>query len=167
MTVLPLVLWPDERLQRGSDAVEQLSTDIATLVRDMFETMYAAPGRGLAAPQVGVMQRVFVMDATWKDGDPTPVACINPEIRIVDQAVCCNEEACLSIPGVSAKINRPKRIALEYTDVEGVRCSVELEGFAAVCAQHEMDHLEGRVIFDHLEPRARAELEDTYREMNA
>jgi peptide deformylase len=135
---------------------------LGDLVRDMFDTMYDAPGRGLAAPQVGVMQRVFVMDPTWKDGERTPVVCINPEILDMSDATAEGSEACLSIPGVSAPVTRPAEITLAYTDLEGMRQSAHLTGFAATCAQHELDHLNGVVIFDRLPAAERAQLETDY-----
>jgi len=160
MSVLPIVLWPDPRLREDCAPVADIAS-VQSLVGDMFETMYAAPGRGLAAPQVGVMQRLFVMDATWKEGDMSPLVCINPEIDTSGPA-SFGEEACLSIPGVAADVSRAQAITLRFTDLNGAQQSLELTGFAAICAQHEMDHLEGRVIFDHLDAGARAALEADY-----
>jgi peptide deformylase len=153
MSVLPIITWPDVRLQTECAAVEAIGPEIEQLVGDMFETMYTAPGRGLAASQVGVMRRLFVMDATWKEGDMNPLVCINPSIVPLSDARSTNEEACLSIVGVSADVSRPNEIELSYT------------GLNAVCAQHEMDHLDGRVIFDHLGAPERAALEAKYKEI--
>lgn len=164
MSILPLVMWPDPRLARVCDPVDPTGSDVAQLIGDMFETMYNAPGRGLAAPQIGVMQRLFVMDATWKEGDMSPLACINPVIKPLGDALSRNEEACLSIQGVSAEVERPNHIELSFTDLNGKRVVIELEGFAAICAQHEMDHLDGRVIFDHLPTAERVVLEAKYLE---
>jgi len=165
MSVLPIVMWPDVRLQTECAAVEAIGPEIEQLVGDMFETMYTAPGRGLAAPQVGVMRRLFVMDTTWKDGDMNPLVCINPSIVPLSAAQNTNEEACLSIVGVSADVSRPNKIELSYTGLNGTRETEVLEGFAAVCAQHEMDHLNGIVIFDQLDAPERAALEAKYKEM--
>lgn len=161
MTVRPIVEWPDPRLSEVCAPVENL-TGLADLVRDMFETMYDAPGRGLAAPQIGVMQRVFVMDPTWKDGDRSPFVCINPVIHEARDDTAQATEVCLSIPGVSADVMRPTDITLGYTDLDGVRHETRLTGFAATCAQHELDHLNGVVIFDRLEPQMRAQVEARY-----
>ncbi|WP_439521450.1 peptide deformylase [Marivita sp.] len=161
MSILPIVTWPDPRLSQVCEPVRDPAT-LTDLVQDMFDTMYNAPGRGLAAPQVGVMQRVFVMDPTWKDGDRTPYVCINPEIVISGDTVAKNTEACLSIPGVSADVIRPTEITLAYTDLDGTRQETWLTGFAATCAQHELDHLNGIVIFDRLSPEVRAALETEY-----
>ena len=165
MSVLPIITWPDVRLQTECAAVEAIGPEIEQLVGDMFETMYTAPGRGLAASQVGVMRRLFVMDATWKEGDMNPLVCINPSIVPLSDARSTNEEACLSIVGVSADVSRPNAIELSYTGLNGTRVTEVIEGFAAVCAQHEMDHLDGRVIFDHLDAPERAALEAKYKEM--
>jgi peptide deformylase len=161
MSVLPLVKWPDPRLSQLCAPIAD-PTEIADLVQDMFDTMYDAPGRGLAAPQVGVMQRVFVMDPTWKDGEKSPLVCINPEILASEDEVAAQTEACLSIPGVSADVTRPAAITLAYTGLDGTRHETPLTGFAATCAQHELDHLNGIVIFDRLSPDARAALEADY-----
>lgn len=166
MSVLPIVMWPDERLRSDCANVEAIGPEIERLVGDMFETMYDAPGRGLAAPQVGILQRIFVMDATWKEGEMSPLVCINPEIIPLGEVVSTNEEACLSIVGVSADVTRPNQIELSYTRLDGTRVTEVLDGFAAICAQHEMDHLNGRVIFDHLNAVERAALETKYMGLN-
>jgi peptide deformylase len=163
MSILPIVAWPDPRLKRICGTVDVIDGAVQQLVSDMFETMYGANGRGLAAPQVGVMQRLFVMDVTWKEGVKAPLVCFNPEINALGDQLSTNEEACLSIVGVSADVTRANQIELTFTDLNGERASMVLEGFAAICAQHELDHLNGRVIFDHLDTAARASLETKYR----
>jgi peptide deformylase len=161
MSVLPILKWPDARLSRVCESVDDVGT-MAGLVADLFDTMYAAPGRGLAAPQVGVMSRVFVMDPTWKEGVKTPFVCINPEILDASGPEATNSEACLFIPGVSASVTRASDVMLAYTDLDGVRHEDRLTGFAAACAQHELDHLNGVVIFDRLAPDDRARVEADY-----
>ena len=161
MAVLPIVAWPDPRLRQVCDPVP-FAADRKALIADMFETMYAAPGRGLAGPQVGVMERIFVMDVTWKDGTPEPVACINPEIIQRSDAVVAREEACLSIVGVAAEVTRPAEILIRWFDPDWHEHQARLTGFHATCAQHENDHLDGRVIFDHQTPEVRAILEQAY-----
>lgn len=161
MAVLPILRWPDPPLMRVCAPVGP-DEDVAGLISDMFETMYAAPGRGLAAPQVGVLKRIFVMDVTWKEGDRTPVAFINPEILASAPEMAVAGEACLSIPGVAADIARPAWVRLGWSDLQGARHEARLEGFRAVCAQHEYDHLDGKVIFDRLGAEDRAALEDAY-----
>ena len=162
MAVLPILKWPDPRLSAVCDPVPA-GQDLKALISDMFDTMYDAPGRGLAGPQVGVMQRVFVMDVTWKDGDRSPVACINPEILSRGDEMAVNEEACLSIPGVAARVERPAALRLRWFDADWLEQEADLTGFHAVCAQHEYDHLDGRVIFDRVPMAARRSLETDYR----
>lgn len=153
MPVLPILRWPDPRLSTPCAPVEG---DVAQLAADMLETMYAAPGRGLAAPQVGVLKRLFVMDVAWKTGTPDPVVCINPAILWRSDEVAEGAEGCLSIPGISTQVTRAVAIRLAWTTLAGERREADLTGFAAICAQHEYDHLDGRVTFDRLTPEARA-----------
>ncbi len=160
MNTLPILFWPDPRLSTPCDPVTQ-DDDLETLVRDMFATMYAAPGRGLAAPQVGVLKRLFVMDCGWKEGDMTPMVCINPEI-IHTEGMVQGSEGCLSIPGVLAEVMRPERIVLRFAGLDGTTQELPLDGFEARCAQHELDHLDGLVTFDRLSPEARQVVESAY-----
>ena len=128
MSVLPIVAWPDQRLSTVCTPVQGIDDDLRRLVGDMFETMYDAPGRGLAAPQVGVLSRVFVMDATWKEGEMTPLACINPSIKPMVEAHSTNEEACLSIVGVGADVTRSNQISLSFTVSAWVRRRLSGQG---------------------------------------
>ncbi|MFZ5964095.1 peptide deformylase [Thalassococcus sp. BH17M4-6] len=157
MSLREIRRWPDPVLAKVCAPVEDVAA-VRTLVDDMFDTMYAAPGRGLAAPQVGVLLRVFVMDVGWKEGAKTPLACINPRIVTASESLHTGDEGCLSIPGVMAPVTRPDSVRLAYTDMDGTAQVVDLEGFAATCAQHEMDHLDGIVTFDRLDAAARAAL---------
>ena len=159
---MELRLLPDPVLRETCTPVTVFDAALEDVVAEMLAVMYAAPGRGLAAPQVGISERIFVMDATWKEGEMSPLVCINPVTKPVGVATSTNEEACLSIVGVAADVTRPNAIELSYTDMTGAQVTTHLEGFAAICAQHEMDHLEGRVIFDHLDTDARAALETEY-----
>ena len=161
MSVMPILRWPDTRLATVCDPVDEPGA-MRQLAEDMLETMYAAPGRGLAAPQVGVMARMFVMDVTWKEGPSTPVVCINPEIVARSDERVSGPEACLSIPGVSAEVERHAGITLRWQDVDARWYEAELTGFEAICAQHEFDHLNGLVIFDRLEGDARLALAKRY-----
>ncbi|MCT4371991.1 peptide deformylase [Yangia mangrovi] len=154
MSLRPILRWPDPRLSQRCAEVGSVA-EVAELVSDLFETMYDAPGRGLAAPQVGAMVRVFVMDAGWKDGEMTPRACINPEITWVSDERVNGTEGCLSIPGVTAQVERHARIRLAYADLTGEVQEVELSGAEAIVAQHEYDHLDGLVHFDRLSAEAR------------
>ena len=154
MTRLAILRWPDPRLAQPCAPV---TGDVAALAADMLDTMYAAPGRGLAAPQVGVLLRMFVMDVTWKDGTPSPRVCINPEILWRSDDVAPGPEGCLSIPGITTTVTRPTAIRLRWTDLSGAQHTEDLTGFAAICAQHEYDHLDGIVTLDRLSPDARAQ----------
>lgn len=150
--------WPDAVLtQKAVPAVVDDAT--LTLAQDMLDTMYAAEGRGLAAPQVGVLTRVFVMDATWKIGAGTPEVFINPEIIWRSAELVPSSEGCLSIPGVLAEVSRAKEIILRWVMADNSVSAQKLVGFRAICAQHEMDHLDGIVTLDHLSPQERAKAE--------
>lgn len=162
MSVLDIVRWPDPRLMEICTPVEAITPEIEALAADMLETMYAAPGRGLAAPQVGAMVRVFVMDAGWKEGKSDPLVCINPMLQEVGEERATNAEGCLSIPGVSADISRPSQVQMMWTGLNGGRYVQSFSGFAAACVQHELDHLDGVVTFDHLDADTRATLEAEY-----
>ncbi|WP_299632396.1 peptide deformylase [uncultured Roseobacter sp.] len=164
MTVRDIVRWPDPRLSTVCAPVAAIDADLRVLAADMLETMYAAPGRGLAGPQVGAMSRIFVMDTDWKEGTPAPLVFINPVIEARSAARATQTEGCLSIPGVSAEIERPAEITVAWTDLEGAHQVQTFTGFAAACVQHELDHLDGIVTFDHLTPEMRARLEAEYAE---
>ncbi|KAB2541701.1 N-formylmethionyl-tRNA deformylase [Salipiger aestuarii] len=161
MTVRPILLWPDPRLSQPCGPADPARID--ALVTDLFETMYDAPGRGLAAPQIGVLDRVFVMDAGWKDGEMTPLACIDPEIVEMSPDTAKGPEGCLSIPGVTAQVARPVRVRMAFTDLAGSRQERLFTGAEAIVAQHEYDHLEGRVHFDRLSPQDAEALKSDYR----
>jgi peptide deformylase len=162
MTLRAIRLWPDPVLAQVCAPVEVIDDNIRVLAADMLETMYAAPGRGLAAPQIGVTLRIFVMDTGWKDGEPAPSVFINPEIIGFDGLEEAGDEGCLSIPGVTTSVVRPQRVTLSWTSLEGVVTEAEFDGFAARCVQHEFDHLNGVVTLDRLSDDARARAEAEY-----
>ncbi|MDZ4312381.1 MAG: peptide deformylase [Cypionkella sp.] len=153
MAVLPILRWPDSRL---TTVCAEISTDVSGLAADMLETMYAAPGRGLAAPQIGVLQRIFVMDCTWKEGNFAPRVLINPELLWRSAETATGPEGCLSLPGITSQVSRATSIRMRWTDLNGAICEETFTGFAAICAQHEFDHLNGILTLDHLDPAARA-----------
>jgi peptide deformylase len=158
MTILPILHWPDPRL--SVPAIAALVDDSSLgLAKDMLETMYAAAGRGLAAPQVAVLTRIFVMDATWKTGTPSPEIFLNPEILWRSTTTAPGPEGCLSIPNMVAQVTRATEITLRWTTPDGAIATRKLSGFPAICAQHEIDHLDGILTLDRLslEARARAE----------
>lgn len=143
----PIVMHPDARLRAVCAPV---TGDCVALAREMLDVMYAAAGRGLAAPQIGVLERLFVMDCSWKEGLPAPRVFVNPVIEWTSWAVQINEEACLSIADFSRRVARPAEVEISF-DAPGWRASERFAGFAAACVCHEMDHLDGRLILDHEE----------------
>lgn len=167
MSVRDILRWPDPRLRTACTPVGEVTEDIRTLASDMFETMYAAPGRGLAAPQVGVLRRMFVMDATWKDDVRTPEVFVDPQITLADVETAEMEEGCLSIPGVTMPVVRPAWVEVRWHDLNGAVHQRRFTGFAAACVQHEIDHLDGIVTFDRLDPVTRALALDAYEEVPA
>jgi peptide deformylase len=147
MAVLTILEYPDTRLRTRAAPVAAVDGRIRTLIEDMFETMYAAPGVGLAATQVNVHERVLVLDVS-PDRDQ-PMAFVNPEI-VAREGLAEGEEGCLSVPGVFDLVDRAARITVRALDREGQRFELEAEGLLAVCIQHEMDHLEGKLFVDYL-----------------
>ncbi|MGA9254101.1 MAG: peptide deformylase [Roseobacter sp.] len=162
MSVLEILRWPDPRLSMACAPVGQVTEDIRVLASDMFDTMYAAPGRGLAAPQVGVLKRMFVMDATWKDDVRTPEVFIDPQIISADVELSEMEEGCLSIPGIMTSIARPTWVEVRWQDLNGEACEQRFTGFSAACVQHEIDHLDGVVTLDRLDADTRASVLEAY-----
>ncbi|OYU41041.1 MAG: peptide deformylase [Pseudorhodobacter sp. PARRP1] len=156
MAVLPILRWPDARL---TTVCAQVSGDVAGLAADMLETMYAAPGRGLAAPQVGVLLRMFVMDCTWKEGIYAPQVLINPELVWASDETAKGPEGCLSLPGMTSDVARPVAVRMRWVGLDGDQHEEMFTNFAAICAQHELDHLNGVLTLDHLDPAARAQAE--------
>jgi peptide deformylase len=162
MALLPILRWPDARLSTRCTEVAEVTEAIRQLAADMLETMYAAPGRGLAAPQVGQLVRLFVMDVSWKQGTLAPLVVINPDILWMSDERAEGDEGCLSIPGLTARISRARVVRLRWTDLDGAVQEADMTGFAAICVQHEFDHLDGIVTFDRLAPPARAEARARY-----
>ena len=151
MALREIITVPDPRLKLVSQPVEKVDDELRALMDDMLETMYAAPGIGLAAIQVGVPKRVIVMDLKSGEEDASDVRhLVNPEItwRSEETVVC--EEGCLSVPGVYDEVERPARVRVKYLDYQGSPREEEAEGLFAVCVQHEMEHLEGILFIDHL-----------------
>jgi peptide deformylase len=150
MAVLPIITAPDPRLKLKAKPVKAVDAEVRRLLDDMVETMYAAPGIGLAAPQVGVARRVLVVDAAREDEKPRPLKIANPEILWRSEELATYNEGCLSLPEHYADVSRPAKIRLRYLDEQNELREVELEGLLATCIQHEMDHLEGVLFVDHL-----------------
>jgi peptide deformylase len=147
--IRPIVLWGSEVLDRPSDPVTNVTDAEVKLVKDMIETMYKAPGVGLAAPQVGVPKRIMVTDTTSGERKDQLITILNPEIVATDGEQY-EEEGCLSIPGFSATVVRPKKVVLRGVDLDGKNIVVEAEGLMARAFCHELDHLDGKFFLDHL-----------------
>ncbi len=154
MALLSILEVPDPRLRLKAAAVVTVNAGVRTLIADMVETMYDAPGIGLAAVQVGVLQRVFVMDLQREGEDGvavrTPQAFVNPEVLWASEEMSTYNEGCLSIPEMYADIERPARVRARWLDADGAAHEEELEGLRATCLQHEIDHLDGVLFIDHL-----------------
>ena len=153
MALLTILEFPDPRLRTQAKPVAQVDSRIQTLVDDMFETMYAAPGIGLAASQVDVHERVIVMDLTEDHSDPRVF--INPEITVIDDDLGTYDEGCLSVPGFYETVERPKVVEVSALDRDGQTFTERLDGLMAICLQHEIDHLEGKLFVDYLSPLKR------------
>jgi peptide deformylase len=150
MAVLPIIVAPDPRLKRIAEPVRQVDAEMRRLMDDMLETMYKAPGIGLAAPQVGVLKRVIVIDLAREDEKPQPLRMANPELIWVSDEDAVYNEGCLSLPEHYADVTRPAAIKVRYLDHENEIREMEADGLLATCIQHEMDHLEGILFVDHL-----------------
>jgi peptide deformylase len=149
----PILIHPDPRLKKVCPPVPAVTDDLRRLADDMLETMYAAPGIGLAAPQVGVLARMFVMDCVKDEGAAArPMVLINPVVTWASDETSVYEEGCLSIPDQYADVKRPARVRMAWTDLNGRAQDEEFDGLWATCAQHELDHLDGRLFIDHLGP---------------
>jgi peptide deformylase len=161
MAQLTILQFPDPRLRTVAKPVKEVDDHVRKLVDDMFETMYSAPGIGLAATQVNVHQRIIVIDVS--ENRDQPLVFINPEIEVLDQTHFDYEEGCLSVPGFYEKVTRPDRIQVKALDRDGQEFCILPEGLLAVCIQHECDHLKGKLFVDYISTlkrqRIRAKLE--------
>lgn len=150
MAKLDIIIAPDPRLKVKCKPVAKVDAKVARLMDDMLETMYAAPGIGLAAPQVGVAQRIIVLDVAREDEKPAPLRMANPELVWVSDEDTTYNEGCLSLPEHYADVVRPKAIRVRYLDHQNEIRELEAEGLLATCIQHEMDHLDGILFVDHI-----------------
>jgi peptide deformylase len=156
MAIRPILTVPDPVLKQVSKPVEAVTDETRALMDDMLETMYAAPGIGLAAVQIGVPVRVIVMDLAKEGEPPAPRHFVNPEILELEGDKQAYEEGCLSVPDFFDEVERPKRVRLRYLNYQGEQVEEWAEGMYAVCIQHEMDHLQGTLFIDHLSRLKRA-----------
>ncbi len=152
----PILLHPDPRLKKVADPVSDLTDDLRTLADDMLSTMYDAPGIGLAAPQVGVLSRLIVLDCVKEEGAaPRPLAMFNPEVVAASDEISVYEEGCLSIPEFYADVERPAEVTVRWIDPDGAEQQETFAGLWATCVQHEIDHLNGKLFIDYLKPLRR------------
>ena len=150
MAVRDIITLPDKRLRLNSEPVKHVDAGVRKLIDDMFETMYKAPGIGLAAIQIGVAKRVVTMDLSKKEDNHEPQVFINPEIVWASDETAKYEEGCLSIPEYYEEVERPKAVKVKYLDRDGKPREIEAKGLLATCLQHEIDHINGVLFIDHL-----------------
>ncbi|TXJ06201.1 MAG: peptide deformylase [Acinetobacter sp.] len=166
MALLPILSFPDQRLRTIAKPIEQVNDEIRQLAADMFATMYAAPGIGLAATQVDHHIQLIVMDLSEEKNQP--MVFINPKITALTEELQPYEEGCLSVPQIYDKVERPSRVKIEALDLNGEKFEIEADDLLAVCIQHEMDHLNGKLFVDYLSPlkrqRAREKIEKAARQ---
>lgn len=152
MALRPILIHPEPRLRKVAAPVAAIDDEIRALADDMLATMYQAPGIGLAAPQVGVLRRVFVMDCAGKDDPPEPMVLVNPELLLASDDLVTSEEGCLSIPDIYDDVTRPAEVRLRWLGLDGEIHERDLAERWAICAQHELDHLNGKLFIDYLGP---------------
>ena len=150
MAILPIIIAPDPRLAKAAKAVTKVDDSIRRLMRDMLETMYQASGIGLAAPQVGELKRVIVVDCAKSGDPPQPYKMANPEILWESEELLVNNEGCLSLPEHYADVTRPAEVKIRYLDEQNEIRELHAKGLLATCIQHEIDHLEGTLFVDHI-----------------
>ncbi len=150
MSAKEIITVPDEILKKISDPVEKIGINEKKLINDLFETMYVSNGIGLAAVQIGILKRILVVDVSTKDEKNQPIVLINPVIKNLSDDTSVYEEGCLSIPETFIEIERPKICEVEYIDEKGSKKNLECDGLLSTCIQHEINHLDGKLIIDHL-----------------
>ena len=156
MTIRPILIHPDPRLKKPADPIATFDDALRELADDMLETMYDAPGIGLAAPQIGVLQRILVMDCIKDEGaEPQPMVLINPQVTWASDDLNVYEEGCLSIPDQYAEVERPAEVKVRWQDLSGATQEQAFDGLWATCVQHEIDHLDGKLFIDYLKPLKR------------
>lgn len=151
----PILIHPDPRLKKVATPVADLSDELRALSKDMLETMYDAPGIGLAAPQIGVLERLIVLDCAGQEEEPSPLVMFNPEVVQSSDDSNTYEEGCLSIPEQYAEVTRPAEVRVAWLDQDGNPQEKDFDGLWATCVQHEIDHLNGKLFIDYLKPLKR------------
>ncbi|MDC0061192.1 peptide deformylase [Candidatus Pelagibacter sp.] len=150
MSIKHIITVPDETLKKISEPVEKVGSNEKKLIKDLFETMYQSKGIGLAAVQVGILKRILVIDVSSKNEKREPLSFINPSIKKISDETSVYEEGCLSIPDTFIEIERPKICEVEYIDINGKIRNMKCDGLLSTCIQHEINHLDGKLIIDNL-----------------
>ena len=150
MSIKHIITVPDDTLKKISEPVEKVGVNEKKLINDLFETMYQSKGIGLAAVQVGILKRILVIDVSTKEEKKEPLSFINPVLKRVSDETSVYEEGCLSIPDTFIEIERPKICEVEYIDINGTKKNLRCDGLLSTCLQHEINHLDGKLIIDHL-----------------
>ena len=150
MTIKDIITVPDETLKKISEPIEKVGKNEIKLIKDLFQTMYQSNGIGLAAVQVGILKRILVVDVSSKDEKKKPLSFINPTIKKISNETSIYEEGCLSIPDTFIEIERPKICEVEYIDIDGKMKNLKCDGLLSTCLKHEINHLDGKLIIDHL-----------------
>tara|TARA_B100000424_G_scaffold235037_1_gene199187 strand:+ start:75 stop:599 length:525 start_codon:yes stop_codon:yes gene_type:complete len=150
MSIKDIITVPNEILKKKSEPIEKVGKNEKKLIKDLFDTMYASKGIGLAAVQVGILKRILVIDVSTKDEQKKPISLINPIIKRLSDDTSVYEEGCLSIPETFIEIERPKICEIEYIDLDGNKKELKCDGLMSTCVQHEINHLDGKLIIDHL-----------------
>ena len=150
MTIKDIITVPDKILKKISEPIEKVGSNEKKLINDLFDTMYNSKGIGLAAVQVGILKRILVIDVSTKDEKKEPLSFINPTIKKLSDETSIYEEGCLSIPETFIEIERPKICEIEYIDSNGFKKELKCDGLMSTCVQHEINHLDGKLIIDHL-----------------
>ena len=150
MSIKDIITVPDETLKKISKPIEKIGINEKKLINDLFETMYNSNGIGLAAVQVGILKRILVIDVSGKDEEKQPLSFINPVIKKLSKETTVYEEGCLSIPNTFLEIERPKICEVEFIDIEGKIKNLKCDGILSTCLQHEINHLDGKLIIDHV-----------------
>ena len=150
MSIKEIITVPDDTLKKISEPIEKIGLNEKKLIHDLLETMYHSKGIGLAAVQVGILKRILVVDVSSKDEKKKPLSFINPTIKKISNETSIYEEGCLSIPDTFIEIERPKICEVEYIDIDGKMKNLKCDGLLSTCLQHEINHLDGKLIIDHL-----------------
>ena len=150
MTIKDIITVPNEILKKTSEPIEKIGINEKKLIKDLFETMYKSNGIGLAAVQVGILKRILVLDVATKKEKKKPMSFINPVIKKLSNETSVYEEGCLSIPDTFIEIERPKICEVEFIDIDGEKKNMKCDGLLSTCIQHEINHLDGKLIIDNL-----------------